>query len=1125
MSEDHQLSLQFQSSANKSKSFDRSSKVVNTKSENVSLISAKSGHRESSKSHESSKNHESSNRPGSSNSSGNSRVSVKKDQSVDWSCYYCKEPGHGISKCPKLKDVECHKCHNKGHIAKHCKNPPSNDANVSYVACMGLTSLMSVPKKVSVDRDSWVLDSACNQHSCNNKSVFEPDSLKSVKAEVLVGNSNKVPVNLVGTVIAKSDSCNLKFIDVLYNPASPANLISLVRLLKRGWVVRELTLTRMLLIKDCFQIEAVRNSNDLWVIPIELLRKSTRESSTAPIIDNVSFVCVSLTDWHRCFAHQNLRYTKEHLDRLGIKYENVSSDNLKCVSCVKGKICRSSHHASLSIAKEVGELTHVDLLTSPVKSLGGSKYALVFKDDLSKYRTVYFLKGKTNTKKLFADYFNRIETQTGRKPRRVRSDNGTEEINVGINELCSERGIIHETTCPFTPEQNGRAEREMRVLSEAVTTILTDSKLGKTYWAEAMAYAAFTINRVGKSSIFRKTPFEVFYDKPPFDVRLLRPFGSNVIVQIPKQKRKKFDVKGEEGIFVGYPTDTKGYKVMTNGNVVRVSCDVQFLGFEPEPIDDNEDVDDPETVVEEIDLNWDTEDETERIVSLMNIRVPGRVSEIDLMTPDERIFWGLAVQRELESMKRYDVWSVVPYLDQKLVNTRWVFRVKDGDDGPVGKARLVVRGFQTSNYGDTYAPVANITSIRVFLSVAVYRKMLIWQVDVETAFLNGELKEEIYLKPPDGLDISEGSVLRLNKALYELKQAPRSWHSTVDKVLKENGFRQSRAELCLYVKNHDLFLILYVDDILIAGSNESLNREVIDLLRNSFEIKLTENPKRFIGLSLNVRNEKIEIDQCAYVDGCIKRYGLEDSKETKTPMEKGLNLGKTNSNSSLCVLKFQKMLGSINYVMERTRPDVNYAVNVLSRKTNVANEEHYRYLQRVLRYLKGTRTTKLIYDSKEDAAPLEGYSDASWASEEDKKSTTGFVIRVYGNMVSFKSKKQSLVAVSTAEAEYIALSETAREMMWIRNILRELDITVGSSILYCDNQASLKIAEGQGNYNRTRHVSLKFHHVRDLVHKNLIDLVYVSSDHNLADFLTKSLTLDKIKVAMANLGFTGFDFY
>lgn len=501
---------------------------------------------------------------------------------------------------------------------------------------------------------------------------------------------------------------------------------------------------------------------------------------------------------------------------------------------------------------------------------------------------------------------------------------------------------------------------------------------------------------------------------------------------------------------------------------------------------------------------------------LFGLTAPENLKDIDQMNPNERKIWRRAVNKELKSMEKHQVWDVVPYTGQEKISTRWIFRVKDEEEA---KARLVARGFQSNNYSDTYAPVADITSIRIFLAVAIHRKMKIVQVDVETAFLNGELKEEIFIQPPEGTNLGSDVVLRLRKALYGLKQSPLSWYETIDGILSKNDFRKCVVESCLYIHSLDLFLIVYVDDFLIAAKCEDSIKFVLDLLKDTLEIKTFQKPKKFVGLSLNIGDTCIEIDQVDYIAKCVKRLGLENSKVAKTPMEVKLDLSKTNSNSDLCVLKFQKLLGMLNYVMERTRIDIYYATNVLSRKVKVANEEYYKYLLRVLRYLKGNANVKLVYSTNEESDVIVAHCDASWSSEEESRSTTGYLIKVFDNLVCFKSRKQTLVSLSTAEAEFVALSDCSRDVMWIRNMIEDLGVKDVNAIIYCDNQAAVKIAENKGNSKRTRHIDIKFNHVKDLVNRGLINLRYVVTDDNLADFLTKSVPLSKISVVMSRLGF------
>ena len=410
--------------------------------------------------------------------------------------------------------------------------------------------------------------------------------------------------------------------------------------------------------------------------------------------------------------------------------------------------------------------------------------------------------------------------------------------------------------------------------------------------------------------------------------------------------------------------------------------------------------------------------------------------------------------------------------------------------------------------------------MRVFLSVCVHLGLCIKQADVETAFLNGKLKEEIFIQAPEGYKRAN-TVLRLQKALYGLPEAPRCWYDKLKEVLIKLEFRSCAVESCIFVLKKGsklIMIIIYVDDMLIASNKEEYVLELITELNKFFNVQVMEHVNSFIGLNINVIDQDLEIDQTKYLESRTKEVEL--AKPIKTPMEEKLKLEDLNGmDKSLCIKKFQKLLGSLNYVMERTRPDVNFAINLLSRYTNQATDELYKYLMRVQKYLWSTRNLKLRYVADCDI-PIDAYCDASWASGNDSKSTSGYVIRVFGNLVQFKTKKQSMVAISSTESEYIALSECCREVLVVRNILKEIGVLVeGACKVKCDNQPTIIIGEGEGKANRTKHIRLKYHHIKDLVEKGLVQLEYVPSNENLADFLTKSVSEAKIKFSLTNLGF------
>lgn len=313
------------------------------------------------------------------------------------------------------------------------------------------------------------------------------------------------------------------------------------------------------------------------------------------------------------------------------------------------------------------------------------------------------------------------------------------------------------------------------------------------------------------------------------------------------------------------------------------------------------------------------------------------------------------------------------------------------------------------------------------------------QIDIETAFLNGKLEQKVYIRPPDGYRGNKEHILLLLKALYGLKQSPKSWYLKLKEVLLSFSFKQSTVELCLYVfQKDDIFVMLisYVDDMLIAGSSEKTVQMIIDVLKENFNLRVIDNIQYFIGFHLSINSD--------YIETMTKRFKIEDSKPVKTPMEPKLNLEKGNGKIDVnknCVLRFQRLLGAISYVAERTRPDVGFATNKLSCFTLQATDKVYKYLVCVLRYLYTTKDIKLYYRPGNNV-PLEAYSDASWASEPDRRSTTGYIVRVFGNLIHYKSRKQSIVALSTCESEYVALSECARDVAWVRNLLNDMNVSV-----------------------------------------------------------------------------------
>jgi transposase InsO family protein len=503
--------------------------------------------------------------------------------------------------------------------------------------------------------------------------------------------------------------------------------------------------------------------------------------------------------------------------------------------------------------------------------------------------------------------------------------------------------------------------------------------------------------------------------------------------------------------------------------------------------------------------------------------------------------WRRAIAAEMKSVIRNDTWTLVDRpRGCKIVGSRIVLRNKFKPDGTLErrKARLVAQGFSQQpgiHFQETFAPVARFSSIRIMASLAARYGMKIRQFDVATAFLNGELKEEIYMEPPKGFrDIlqriieSEGdslvgakarSMLReysrgnkvcfLKKSLYGLRQAGRSWYLKLDETLRHSGAVPTAADPCLFQigSGEDATLIaIYVDDILIASRNQRKIAEISKVLSSKFEIKDLGDASFCLGVEFGRVDGRVTLHQRGYIKDMLARFGMSECKPVATPVEPGTKLIKKQrqSNEELR-FPYRELLGSLTYLSTTTRPDISFAVSHLGQFNNCYGEDHWTAAKRVLRYLKGTVDLGLVYEP--DSDPLTGFVDADWGScTEDRRSFTGYIFLLNGGPVSWDSRKQRTVALSTTEAEYMALSEGVKEAIYLQRLLQELgaDEMIGS-VVFCDNKGSLRLAENPTFHARSKHIDIRHHFVRDVLRTKKVTLEHVPTDHQVADFLTKGL--------------------
>ncbi|KAK1561446.1 hypothetical protein QYE76_008287 [Lolium multiflorum] len=428
-------------------------------------------------------------------------------------------------------------------------------------------------------------------------------------------------------------------------------------------------------------------------------------------------------------------------------------------------------------------------------------------------------------------------------------------------------------------------------------------------------------------------------------------------------------------------------------------------------------------------------------------------------------YWKEAVRSEMDSILANGTWEVTdrPY-GCKPVGCKWVFKKKLRPDGTIEKykARLVAKGYtqkEGEDFFDTYSPVARLTTIRVLLSLAASHGLLVHQMDVKTAFLNGELEEEIYMEQPDGfvVDGQEGKVCKLLKSLYGLKQAPKQWHEKFERTLTAEGFVVNEADKCVYYRHgggEGVILCLYVDDILIFGTSLTVIKEVKEFLSRCFEMKDLGVADVILNIKLLKDDDGgITLLQSHYVEKILSRFGYSDCKSSPTPYDPSVIIRK-NKRIARDQLRYSQIIGSLMYLASATRPDISFAVSKLSRFVSRPGDVHWHALERVLRYLKGTASYGIHYTGYPRV--LEGYSDANWISDADEtKATSGYLFTLGGGAVSWKSCKQTIITRSTMEAELTALDTATVEAEWLRELLMDLPVVekpIPAIPMNCDNQ-------------------------------------------------------------------------
>ena len=492
----------------------------------------------------------------------------------------------------------------------------------------------------------------------------------------------------------------------------------------------------------------------------------------------------------------------------------------------------------------------------------------------------------------------------------------------------------------------------------------------------------------------------------------------------------------------------------------------------------------------------------------------------EALSGPEKEEWRDGWKSEMESQEKNGTWEIVDLPQgRKVVGCKYVFKKKKDLEGNVKryKVRLVAQGF-TQEYGidyqKTFAPVLKYCSLRLLFAIVVKRGMTIHQMDVETAFLHGKLEEEIYMNSPEGYCIPEGKVLLLKKSLYGLKQAPLCWNKRINEYLVSLGFKRLFADPAVYSRGagkKQIIVGLYVDDLLLFSQDMAEIAKVKAWLSREFPMKDLGVVSQVLGIKVSHDKKRgwLRMDQESYCNSLLQKYRMEEAKESRIPLIVKEKLTRKmcpvtkEEREEMATIPYRSALGSLMYLMVSTRPDLAASVSILSRFMDNPGQ-HWEALKRVLRYVKHTRSYSLTFCKKANGE-LEGSTDSDWAGCEDtRRSTTGYVFTMCGGAISWSSQRQSTVALSATEAEYMASTQGAREAVWLRRFLKEIGEKQESVQIYSDNQSSMRLMRSGVYHGRTKHIDVRHHYVRDLITEGLVKFSFLPTSELPADVLTKA---------------------
>ncbi|GJZ40642.1 ribonuclease H-like domain-containing protein [Tanacetum coccineum] len=907
----------------------------------------------------------------------------------------------------------------------------------------------------------WIIDSGANQH-LTTSTIGMTNVVDISNLNITVGHPN----GTVATISHIGDlrlSNNVILHDVLVVPGYCVSLLSVNKLIKDSKLFVGFDEDKCYIqdLDKGITLGTGSESGGLYLF----------DDSKNISLGNVNTVMafnVSKDLWHNRLGHpadQVLNVLKNDL--------NLSKNTCvsACETCHRAKQTREPFPLSDHKSMNPGELVHLDLWGPyKVSSREGFRYFLTIVDDYSREVWTYLLKTKDEVFNCIVNFIKLIHNQLNAKIKTFRSDNGTEFVNKKMFSLLADLGIIHQTSCPHTPQQNG------------------------------IAYKLFSLDN--RRVLFSR------------DVKFYE-----TVFPFKMKNTKRHDLAD-----VDYTNDAELVTFFDNQTIPSPNDDERATPCEEGGVHSNTDV----ALMQHPEENSATHLEQPSVRrSSRPSKLPAKFNDFML---DSKLKYGIekhviysklnsvnycfatTLNKSVEPSTYYDA---VKDARWESIDNKWLYKIKYKSTGQVDKfkARVVAKEFSQKegiDFDETFSHVVKIITVRYLICIGVSNDWPLFQLDVNNAFLYGDLNEDIYMSLPLGFECADkNKVCKLNKALYGLKQAPRQWNAKLTTVLVEHGFVQSKFDYSLYLKHtNEVFvaLLVYVDDFIITGNSLDEIEKLKAYLKSNFMLKDLGVMKYFLGIEVLDNANGICMTQRKYCLELIHEFGLLAAKPVTTPLPENCVLAVDESDSDKFlknIFEYQKLLGKLIY-LTHTRPDISYAVHCLSQHMHAPLQSHLRIALRVIRYLKNSPGTGIqIYKDKN--LKLSCFTDSDWAKcLRTRKSVSGFCVFLGRSLVSWKSKKQATVSRSSAEAEYRCMASATCEVIWITNLLNDLRIKNLLPVnLYSDSSSAIQIAANPVFHERTKHFEVDVHFIREKVQDGVINTFKVASADQTADLFTK----------------------